>query len=77
MINNPIFFTNTVEHYVFIEELFGHVGVPPLPNETPEQAKARFHHLLHEWVTGMGTLAQEDWAWMNFSRSCRWPKFPT
>ena len=63
MINHPIFFANTVEHYVFIGELFAHVGVPPPPNETPEQAKARFHRLLHAWVTGMGTLAPEEWAW--------------
>src|SRR5262249_29457916 len=35
----------------------------PPANETPQQARARVHKLLYNWVTGMGTLPPEDWAW--------------
>lgn len=63
MINNPTFFINTLAHYVFIQGLFGHVGTVPPPNEKPEEKRAKMYRFLHDWVTGNGTLAPEDWAW--------------
>jgi hypothetical protein len=63
LINYPIFFVNTVEHYIFIQKLFARIGTVPPPNELPEEKKARLHHFLHEWVTGEGTLPPEQWAW--------------
>ncbi len=63
MINHPVFFANTVEHYVFIQELFAQVGTVPLANELPEERRARLYRFLHDWVTGKGTLPPEAWAW--------------
>jgi hypothetical protein len=63
MINHPVFFANSVEHYVFIADLFSQIGTAPPPDESPEQAKARLHRFLHVWVTGKGTLPPEQWAW--------------
>jgi hypothetical protein len=57
MINGPIFFCNTVEHYVFIQQLF-------LNAESYfRRGRQGAHQFLHDWVTGMGTLEPEDWAW--------------
>lgn len=57
LINAPIFFCNTVEHYLFIQQLFLHA------EEYFGRGKQGLHQFLHDWVTGMGTLAPEDWAW--------------
>src|SRR6266852_2055435 len=57
MINAPIFFCNTVEHYLFIQQLFLHAGA------YFRRGKQGQHQFFHDWVTGMGTLAPEDWAW--------------
>ncbi len=62
MMNYPIFFANTVEHYVFIHELVLFAGPPPC-DETPEMARARSHQFLHDFLTGMGKLPPERWAW--------------
>jgi hypothetical protein len=62
MINHPTFFVNTVEHYVFIHRL-ANAGTAPLSNELPEEHRARTYRLLHDWVTGEGTLPPEEWAW--------------
>ena len=62
-INAPIFFCNTVEHYVFIQQLFLQIGVAPPAGETPEEKRARLHRFLYDWVTGMGKLPPEEWAW--------------
>jgi hypothetical protein len=62
MMNYPIFFANTVEHYVFIHELVLFAGPPPC-DETPEMARARSHQFLHNFLTGMGKLPPERWAW--------------
>ena len=56
LINAPIFFANTIEHYVFIQQLFLHARVF-------QRGKPGVHQFLHDWVTGMGTLEPEDWAW--------------
>ena len=63
MINFPIFFINTVEHYVFIQGLFAEIGTVPPANELPEERRAKLHRFLYEWVTGKGTLPPESWAW--------------
>lgn len=57
LINAPIFFCNTVEHYLFIQYLFLHA------DEYFSRGKPGFHQFLHDWVTGMGTLQPEEWAW--------------
>jgi hypothetical protein len=62
MINYPIFFANTIEHYVYIHELV--LFAEPAPaNDTPELARARSHRFLHEFLTGRGELPPEQWAW--------------
>jgi hypothetical protein len=63
LINNPVFFANTVEHYLFIQQLFLKIGGTPPANETPEQARARLHRFLYNFLTGMGKLPTEEWAW--------------
>jgi len=63
LINHPVFFANTVEHYVFIQQLFLQQGEAPPANESPAMARARFHQFLYNFLTGMGTLPPEEWAW--------------
>ncbi len=57
MINAPIFFCNTVRHYVFIQKLFLSAG------EYLSKGRPGLHEFLYNWVTGGGTLEKEDWAW--------------
>ncbi len=63
LINHPVFFANTLAHYVFIQSLFGDIGLPPSANLTPEERLAVLHRLLYNFVTGKGTLPPEQWAW--------------
>ena len=56
-INMPVFFCNTVSHYLFIQQLFTDIS-----SYFP-RGKAGVHQLLSEFLTGKGTLAQEDWVW--------------
>jgi hypothetical protein len=56
-INGPIFFCNTVEHYLFVQELF--LQAPTYFAHGPSGA----HRFFTDFVTGKGTLEQEDWAW--------------
>src|SRR4029434_7632158 len=37
LISHPVFFANTVAHYVFIQTLFADLGRPLPPNLTPEE----------------------------------------
>ena len=56
-INMPVFFCNTVAHYLFIQQLF---------TDAPQyfaKGKAGIHQFLTEFLTGKGTLAEQDWAW--------------
>ena len=62
MINYPVFFANTVEHYVFIHELLLRAEPPPA-DETREMACSRSHQFLHDFLTGMNKLSAERWAW--------------
>jgi hypothetical protein len=63
MIDHPVFFANTLAHYVFIQSLFANIGVAPKANPTPEEKQVAVHRFLYEWVTGKGTLPPEQWAW--------------
>ena len=63
LINHPVFFVNTLAHYVFIQSLFADLGLPPAVNLTPEERQAALHRLLYNFVTGKGTLPPEQWAW--------------
>ncbi|MFG1959863.1 catalase family protein [Nonomuraea sp. NPDC049028] len=60
LINAPVFFCNTVDHYLFIQELF-----LDAPKYFAEGAPGR-HRFYREFVTGKGTLAQDEWAWEEF-----------
>jgi catalase len=56
-INAPIFFCNTVAHYLFIHNLF---------TELPAyfaQGKPGRNRFYHDYLTGKGTLAEKDWIW--------------
>jgi hypothetical protein len=62
LINYPIFFVNTIEHYTFIHELVLFPRDPQTDVETPSQARARLHHFLHDFLTGRGQLRPDEWA---------------
>jgi len=63
LINHPVFFVNTLAHYVFIQSLFANLGLPPPAPLTPEERQAELHRVLYNFVTGKGTLPPEQWAW--------------
>jgi len=63
LINHPVFFVNTLAHYVFIQALFKNIGTAPPANLSPEEKQAAIHRFLYNWVTGKGTLPPEQWAW--------------
>jgi hypothetical protein len=63
MINYPIFFANTVEHYIFVLKVGAQATAPPPPTELPQERRARISRFLHDFITGMGTLEPENWAW--------------
>jgi hypothetical protein len=63
LINHPVFFVNTVSHYVFIQSVFADLGLPPSGNLTLEERQAALHRVLYNFVTGKGTLPPEQWAW--------------
>ena len=63
LINHPVFFVNTLAHYVFIQSLFADLGLPQPANLTPEERQAALHRVLYNFVTGKGTLPPERWAW--------------
>jgi len=56
-INAPIFFCNTIEHYLFIQELFIEA-----PLYFAQGAPGR-HRFFRDFVTGKETLEQDQWAW--------------
>jgi hypothetical protein len=69
-INAPIFFCNTVEHYLFIQELFLEA-----PTYFAQGAPGR-HRFYREFVTGKGTLDQNEWAWDEFLAFLRVSQLP-
>lgn len=56
-IDAPIFFCNTIEHYLFIQELFLEASAY-FAQGTPGR-----HRFYKDFVTGKGTLAEDQWAW--------------
>ncbi|WP_250906044.1 catalase family protein [Nonomuraea sp. NEAU-A123] len=60
LINAPVFFCNTVKHYLFIQELF-----LDAPKYFAQGAPGR-HRFYREFVTGKGSLAEDEWAWDEF-----------
>ena len=56
-INAPVFFCNTVEDYLFIQQLF--VEAPLYFAQGP----AGRHRFYADFLTGKGTLDQDHWAW--------------
>jgi hypothetical protein len=59
-INGPIFFCNTIDHYLFIQDLF--LTAP----DYFSQGRPGAHRFFTEFLTGKGTLEKEDWAWAEF-----------
>jgi hypothetical protein len=59
-INAPVFFCNTVEHYLFIQDLF-----IDAPGYFAQGTSGR-HRFYQDFVTGKGTLDQDHWAWDEF-----------
>ena len=55
--NNPTFIANTAKHYLFIQEV-GNNSLKYLA-----RGKAGLRELLTDFLTGKGTLEQDDWAW--------------
>jgi hypothetical protein len=60
LINAPIFFCNTLKHYLFIQELF-----LDAPKYFAQGAPGR-HRFYREFVTGKGSLDPDEWAWEEF-----------
>jgi hypothetical protein len=56
-INAPIFFCNTVEDYLFIQQLFVEAQAYFAQGATGR------HRFYTDFLTGKGTLDQEHWAW--------------
>ncbi|GAA3099799.1 catalase family protein [Streptomyces echinatus] len=69
-INGPIFFCNTVEHYLFIQDLF--LNAPAYF----AQGRPGMHRFFTDFVTGKGTLDRDDWAWDEFLAYLRLSKTP-
>jgi hypothetical protein len=55
--NSPTFIANTAKHYLFTQEVGDQV-----PNYL-KRGEAGFRQLLTDFLTGKGTLGQDDWAW--------------
>jgi hypothetical protein len=76
MINYPIFFANTVEHYIFIQRLGASAGTVPPPNQLPEERRRLTAKFLNAFVTGMGTLDPENWAWEELAAIAQFAQIP-
>ncbi|MFF4755430.1 catalase family protein [Streptomyces sp. NPDC002514] len=59
-INAPVFFCNTVRHYLFIQELFLEAAA------YFAEGKRGRHRFFRDYLTGKGTLAPQEWAWEEF-----------
>jgi hypothetical protein len=55
--NSPTFVANTARHYLFIQEVGDQVPT------YLKRGEAGFRQLLTDFLTGKGTLDQDDWAW--------------
>jgi hypothetical protein len=64
MIDHPVFFANTVEHYRYIQDLFLRPRqATSSSKESPDVSRARLHQNLYDFLTGCGHLPPEKWAW--------------
>ena len=70
-INGPIFFCNTVDHYLFIQELF--LQAPTYF----AQGRPGAHRFFSDFITGKGTLDQADWAWDELLAMMRLKQIPS
>jgi hypothetical protein len=70
-INGPIFFCNTVDHYLFIQELF--LQAPAYF----AQGRPGAHRFFSDFITGKGTLDQADWAWDELLAMMRLKEIPS
>jgi hypothetical protein len=70
-INGPIFFCNTVDHYLFIQELF--LQAPAYF----AQGRPGAHRFFSDFITGKGTLDQADWAWDELLAMMRLKQLPS
>ncbi len=76
MINYPIFFANSIEHYIFIQRLGANAGAIPPTNQTPAERQARIAKFLHAFITGLGTLEPENWAWEELAAIAQFAQIP-
>jgi hypothetical protein len=76
MINYPIFFANTVEHYIFVLKVGAQATAPPPATELPQERRARIGRFLHDFVTGLGTLEPENWAWAELAAIAQFAQIP-
>jgi hypothetical protein len=76
MINYPIFFANTVEHYIFVLRVGAQATAPSSPTELPQERRARIARFLHDFVTGQGTLDPENWAWEELAAIAQFAQIP-
>ncbi|HEY7123592.1 MAG TPA: catalase family protein [Ktedonobacterales bacterium] len=63
LINHPVFFSNTVEHYLLIQPIFLRPRPAPSSQGSADLARARLHQTLYDFLTGCGKLPPERWAW--------------
>jgi hypothetical protein len=76
LINYPIFFANSVEHYIFIQRLGASAGTVPPANQLPQEQRARISRFLHDFITGLGTLEPENWAWEELAAIAQFAQIP-
>ena len=76
MINYPIFFANTVEHYIFVLRVGAQATAPASATELPAERRARIARFLHDFVTGQGTLDPENWAWEELAAIAQFAQIP-
>jgi hypothetical protein len=76
MINYPIFFANTVEHYIFVLRVGAQATAPSSPTELAQERRARIGRFLHDFVTGQGTLDPENWAWEELAAIAQFAQIP-
>jgi len=56
-INAPVFFANSIDTYLFIQDIFLHA------NDYLVEGKPGLHRLYKDFLTGKGTLAEDEWIW--------------
>jgi hypothetical protein len=49
---------------------------PAPPTELPQERRARIARFLHDFITGMGTLEPENWAWEELAAIAQFAQIP-